>query len=61
MATPVETAPEPARLTLADRCDACGVAAQVIAEKPAGAKLMFCGHHSASHGPALLAKGWIIR
>lgn len=61
MATPVETIPEPVSLTLTDRCDACGAAAQAIAEKPGGGDLLFCGHHSAKHGPVLLAQGWVMR
>jgi hypothetical protein len=63
MATPVETVPESsAPLSLADRCDACGAAAQVRAERPYKdrSELLFCGHHSAQHGPALLAQGWVI-
>lgn len=62
MGTPVEDVPQKAvTLTLTDRCDACGAAAQVVAEKPGHADLMFCGHHSTDHGPALLAGGWEIR
>lgn len=61
MATPVETVPEAVELTLTDRCDACGAAAKAIAERPATAPLMFCGHHSAEHGPALLTQGWTLR
>lgn len=53
-----EKSPE---LSLTDRCDACGAAAQARAEKPGRAALLFCGHHSADHGPALIAQGWEIR
>jgi hypothetical protein len=48
-----------APLTAHDRCDACGVQAAYIASKD-GRTLLFCGHHSASHGPALLADGWSV-
>lgn len=62
MATPVETAPEAVELTLTDRCDACGAAAKTRAVKSySGAVLLFCGHHAAEHGSALVAKGWEIK
>lgn len=32
-------------LTLADRCDRCGAAAQLRAVLPSGGELLFCGHH----------------
>jgi hypothetical protein len=49
-------------LTLMDRCDACGVAAQSVATHPTKAtNLLFCGHHANAHGPALLAQGWTLR
>lgn len=65
MATPIETVPDAPTLTLLDRCDACGAAAQARAVKlyeRAGedSTLLFCGHHSAAHGPALLAQGWAL-
>lgn len=67
MTIPVETIPEPVVLALTDRCDACGAAAKVTARKtytgadtPAVAPLLFCGHHSAEHGPALMAQGWTL-
>lgn len=68
MATPVETVPEAVELSLTDRCDACGAAAKVQAVKlyggitnPSVTPLLFCGHHSAEHGPALMAQGWSLR
>jgi hypothetical protein len=60
MATPVETIPEAVELSLTDRCDACGAAAKVRAERPSMTPLLFCGHHSAEHGPALMAQGWSL-
>lgn len=63
----VETIPEPAELSLTDRCDACGAAAKNRAVKlytgpaKAASDLLFCGHHATEHGTALIAKGWIIR
>ena len=41
MATSVQTR----ELTLADRCDACGSAAKVVATFLNG-ELLFCGHHA---------------
>lgn len=64
MSTPTEEAPAPqeaATFSLLDRCDACGAAAQAKAEKPGRAALLFCGHHSNDHGPALMADGWIVK
>lgn len=68
MTTPVETVPDAVELSLTDRCDACGAAAKVRAvkvytgaEMPAATPLLFCGHHSAEHGPALMAQGWTLR
>ena len=43
MTTPTLTRPE---LTLADRCDRCGAAAQVRAVLSSGGELLFCGHHA---------------
>jgi hypothetical protein len=39
-------------LTLSDRCDACGAAAQVRATLLSG-ELLFCGHHARKHYDAL--------
>ena len=67
MTIPVETIPEPVVLALTDRCDACGAAAKAQAvklyngaESAAVAPLLFCGHHSAEHGPAMMAQGWTL-
>lgn len=37
------------KLTLHDRCDACGSAAYVRVTSPEGLPLTFCGHHSRRH------------
>lgn len=42
-------------LTLADRCDACGAAAKVIATFLNG-ELLFCGHHARKAGTPLVLK-----
>ncbi len=39
------------KLTLQDRCDACGSAAYVRMTDPEGRSLDFCGHHHRKHGP----------
>ena len=44
-------------LAVADRCDACGAQAFVIALFPGGRELMFCGHHGRQYAPGLIAKG----
>jgi hypothetical protein len=36
-------------LTVADRCDRCGAAAQVRAVLASGGELLFCGHHAREH------------
>ena len=40
-------------LTLSDRCDACGAAAQVRATLLSG-ELLFCGHHARKHYAVLV-------
>jgi hypothetical protein len=50
LAAPVGTAF--ARLDRWDRCDRCGVQAQVRAVLPSG-DLLFCGHHARQHAEAL--------
>lgn len=56
MTTALEVKP----LTLHDRCDQCGVAAQVRVRKVdnADAELLFCGHHKNANFAALVLKGW---
>lgn len=39
------------KLTLHDRCDACGSAAYVRVTSPDGHSLHWCGHHHRKHGP----------
>lgn len=49
-------------LTLADRCDRCGIASQAFAVAHKGSlELFFCGHHMREYGPALMAQGFIIQ
>jgi|GEM_PF-5236358 len=43
-----------------DRCDACGFQAQSTFVRD-GSVLVFCGHHTATLRPALLADGWSER
>ena len=52
-AAPLVTTP----LTAADRCDWCDAQAYVRATLPAGAELLFCGHHAHAYRPALAAQG----
>jgi len=41
-----------AKLTITDRCDACGAQAYVRVEMPYG-QFVFCGHHARKHGEKL--------
>lgn len=56
-AAPGPSAPAYAPLTASDRCDSCGSQAYVRATLPSGSSLLLCGHHAASHRPALLVAG----
>lgn len=54
-------------LTLADRCDRCGAAAQVRMHYPPTreepkrkGELEFCAHHYRAHLPELLGDGWAV-
>lgn len=48
-------------LTALDRCDRCSAAALYQCTKPGAASiLMFCGHHTRKHEPALVGDGWTI-
>jgi hypothetical protein len=49
----VTTALAPASLTAADRCDRCSAQAYVRVMLVSGGELLFCGHHSKEHRPAL--------
>ena len=47
------TAPSPAALTAADRCDRCGAQAYLRVELQSGGELLFCAHHAREHGDKL--------
>ena len=47
-------------LTVADRCDRCGAAAQVRAVLPNGSDLLFCGHHAHEHAERLAAMAAVL-
>jgi hypothetical protein len=51
-----ETRAIPALFTAKDRCDRCGARAVTLALFVAG-PLLFCGHHTHEHLPALIAAG----
>lgn len=51
--TSTSTTPTTAPLTLLDRCDRCGAAAQLRAMLPTGGELLFCGHHARRHSARL--------
>ena len=57
MTTMTPPAVDPTPLTAQDRCDRCGAQAYVRATLPAGAELLFCGHHGNAHRPSLLVAG----
>jgi hypothetical protein len=44
------------QLTLADRCDRCGAAAQAKVILKDG-ELLFCGHHARKHNDKLIEMG----
>lgn len=52
-AVPAETVTE-LRLTLMDRCDACGAAAYIAAEAY-GTELLYCAHHGRKYEEKLRA------
>ena len=54
--TPSDTT-EPPALTTLDRCDRCGARAKTRAVLLSGGELLFCGHHTREHQPALLEVG----
>ena len=60
MTTMTQPAVDTTPLTAQDRCDRCGAQAYVRATLPAGAELLFCGHHGNAHRPSLLVAGAAI-
>lgn len=50
-----DTSVQTREITLADRCDACGAAAKVVATFLNG-ELLFCGHHARAQLEALKIK-----
>lgn len=50
-------------ITLLDRCDGCGAAAQVryahMGESILS-EIQFCGHHARKHADALKTGGWTV-
>ena len=58
MATLTQTRPQVrTELTLSDRCDRCGAAAQTQFVLPSGHDLLVCGHHDRKHRKALTDGG----
>lgn len=47
-------------LTLHDRCDACGVAAQYRLTRMSTGSLDLCGHHYFKNSVVMLAQGWQV-
>lgn len=48
------------QLTAADRCDACGAPAQIVATLPTGSSLLFCGHHGRANALGLQRAGAVL-
>ena len=59
LSTPNEPAILERRLTAADRCDACGAQAYIIAVVN-GSELLYCAHHGRKYGEKLRAVALVV-
>lgn len=47
------------KLTPLDRCDRCGVRAQVLVRISSALELVLCGKHAAEHSQVIMSRGYL--